>query len=298
MRGVCGRPTVSTISSYLQLCHPQRSFSVLPKSSLTFPPKSQHKPFNISSNSAKPISSMASNSTPHRQRPGPSQSSLCALATSAEAQQLRECSGTLSIRGPLNPTSTLILPALLAIMRFEFESWACVLKGNPADSRMRAAAKRRGIEITSISRPIRASDFRDFDLILAMDKQNREDILGAFERWRFKEALPADAHKKVKLMCSYCKKHEETEVPDPYYGGPQGFEKSILDDRDGNPLAVASRRFSTNYPIDFSISSALHACLRTVYLDFSEAEVLDLLEDGCESLLESIVSENSHIFNS
>lgn len=30
---------------------------------------------------------------------------------------------------------------------------------------------------------------------------------------------------QVKLMCSYCKKHDETEVPDPYYGGPQGFEK-------------------------------------------------------------------------
>lgn len=38
---------------------------------------------------------------------------------------------------------------------------------------MRAASKRRGIEITSISRPIRLSDFRDFDLILAMDRQNR-----------------------------------------------------------------------------------------------------------------------------
>lgn len=50
------------------------------------------------------------------------------------------------------------------------------MKGNPADSRMRAASKRRGIEITSISRPIRASDFIDFDLILAMDKQNRGTI--------------------------------------------------------------------------------------------------------------------------
>ena len=38
---------------------------------------------------------------------------------------------------------------------------------------MRAASKRRGIEITSISRPIRPSDFRDFDIILAMDNQNR-----------------------------------------------------------------------------------------------------------------------------
>ncbi|XP_024982359.1 uncharacterized protein LOC112518836 [Cynara cardunculus var. scolymus] len=118
-------------------------------------------------------------------------------------------------------------------------------EGNPADSRMRAASKKRGIEITSISRPIRPSDFKEFDLILAMDKQNKEDILAALERWGFREALPADAYKKVKLMCSYCKKHDETEVPDPYYGGPQGFEK-----------------------------------------------VLDLLEDACESLLETILAES------
>ncbi|KAH9660066.1 Acid phosphatase [Citrus sinensis] len=124
-------------------------------------------------------------------------------------------------------------------------------EGNPADSRMRAASKRRGIEITSISRPIRPSDFKDFDLILAMDKQNRQDILEAFNRWKFREQLPEEAHKKVRLMCSYCKKHDETEVPDPYYGGPQGFEK-----------------------------------------------VLDLLEDACESLLDSILAENNDIVNS
>ncbi|CAN0900468.1 Putative low molecular weight protein-tyrosine-phosphatase slr0328 [Linum grandiflorum] len=124
-------------------------------------------------------------------------------------------------------------------------------EGNPADPRMRATSKKRGIEITSISRPIRASDFKDFDIILAMDRQNREDILGALERWKFREPLPEDAHNKVKLMCSYCKKHEESEVPDPYYGGQQGFEK-----------------------------------------------VLDLLEDACESLLDSILAENSHIGSS
>ncbi|KAL8089964.1 hypothetical protein AgCh_039430 [Apium graveolens] len=119
-------------------------------------------------------------------------------------------------------------------------------EGNDADPRMKAASKRRGIEITSLSRPIRPSDFKDFDLILAMDKQNKDDILAAFERWSFRETLPADSYKKVKLMCSYCTKHNETQVPDPYYGGPQGFEK-----------------------------------------------VLDLLEDACESLLESILAENS-----
>lgn len=47
------------------------------------------------------------------------------------------------------------------------------MKGNEADPRMKAASKRRGIQITSLSRPIKASDFIDFDLILAMDKQNR-----------------------------------------------------------------------------------------------------------------------------
>ncbi|CAK9147380.1 unnamed protein product, partial [Ilex paraguariensis] len=51
------------------------------------------------------------------------------------------------------------------------------------------------------------------------------DKLGAFERWSHRETLPADAHKKVRLTCSYCKRHNETEVPDPYHGGSQGFEK-------------------------------------------------------------------------
>jgi protein-tyrosine phosphatase len=50
----------------------------------------------------------------------------------------------------------------------------CCVKnqGNKADSRMIATSKKRGIEVTSISRPIKPSDFRDFDLILAMDRQN------------------------------------------------------------------------------------------------------------------------------
>lgn len=55
-----------------------------------------------------------------------------------------------------------------------------LLKGNEADPRMRAASKRRGIEITSISRPLKPSDFRDFDIILAMDKQNRGEVDSGF----------------------------------------------------------------------------------------------------------------------
>ncbi|CAA7025666.1 unnamed protein product [Microthlaspi erraticum] len=118
-------------------------------------------------------------------------------------------------------------------------------EGNMADPRMRSAAKRRGVEITSLSRPIKASDFREFDLILAMDEQNKEDILKAYNVWKARGNFPPDAEKKVKLMCSYCKKHNDKFVPDPYYGGAQGFEK-----------------------------------------------VLDLLEDACESLLDSITAEN------
>ncbi|KAK4841065.1 hypothetical protein QYF36_024780 [Acer negundo] len=51
------------------------------------------------------------------------------------------------------------------------------IHGNLADPRTRATFKRHGIEITSLSRQIRTSDFKDSDLILAMDKQNREDIV-------------------------------------------------------------------------------------------------------------------------
>ena len=46
-------------------------------------------------------------------------------------------------------------------------------KGEPADARMKAAAVKRGIKLTSLSRPIRPSDFNEFDLILAMDNKNR-----------------------------------------------------------------------------------------------------------------------------
>ncbi|GBG79566.1 hypothetical protein CBR_g29713 [Chara braunii] len=102
-------------------------------------------------------------------------------------------------------------------------------EGNPADARMRSAAKRRGIDITSISRGIKPSDFQQFDLILAMDRQNHEDLLRAYHTWSRDKNLPANGKDKVKLMCSYCREHTGVqEVPDPYYGGREGFER-VLD---------------------------------------------------------------------
>lgn len=55
-----------------------------------------------------------------------------------------------------------------------------------------------------------------YDLILAMDKDNKEGAL---------YLARGDAQRtKVKLFCDYCTEHTEVEVPDPYYGGDQGFE--------------------------------------------------------------------------
>ena len=87
--------------------------------------------------------------------------------------------------------------------------------------------------MTGKARGVRPEDFERFDLILAMDRANFVDLQ--------RIAPDPQAMGKVRLFCEYCRNHDDTEVPDPYYGGPQGFE-----------------------------------------------HVLDLLEDGCEGLLENI----------
>ncbi|MFQ3679299.1 MAG: low molecular weight protein-tyrosine-phosphatase [Pseudanabaenaceae cyanobacterium] len=92
--------------------------------------------------------------------------------------------------------------------------------GAPPDSRMRAAAAQRGLALVGAARQLRREDLEEFDLILAMDKSNYRDILRLDPRGEFKD--------KVKMMCDFCTRHREKEVPDPYYGGPEGFER-VLD---------------------------------------------------------------------
>ena len=92
--------------------------------------------------------------------------------------------------------------------------------GDSADDRMRKHAAKRGYELTHIARQVRPSDFDRFDLILVMDQQNLREIR-PFNR-------AGDKMHKVKLFCEFAKGREETEVPDPYYGGEQGFEQ-VLD---------------------------------------------------------------------
>ncbi len=94
-------------------------------------------------------------------------------------------------------------------------------EGELPDERMRTHAQARGIALTSRSRPFLAPrDFDEFDLILAMDFSNFHNLK--------KLARHEDDLKKLRLMCDYCENFCDEEVPDPYYGGAQGFEH-VLD---------------------------------------------------------------------
>ncbi|WNZ26025.1 low molecular weight phosphotyrosine protein phosphatase [Leptolyngbya sp. NK1-12] len=91
--------------------------------------------------------------------------------------------------------------------------------GSPPDRRMTAAAARRNITLSGQARQFELSDFEAFDLILAMDKDNYENLLYLDREGKYQH--------KVKLMCDFCTQHRDREVPDPYYGGEAGFNYVI-----------------------------------------------------------------------
>ena len=105
--------------------------------------------------------------------------------------------------------------------------------GNPPDHRMHTAAANRGINTGGQARQICDDDYHSFDMILTMDDENLVNV---------RNMAPAGEYlAKVRPFCDFVTESTATEVPDPYYGGPKGFET-----------------------------------------------VLDLLEDGCASLLEHV----------
>jgi protein-tyrosine phosphatase len=95
--------------------------------------------------------------------------------------------------------------------------------GEPPDPRAIEAAARRGIDLRPLrARMVTEEDFERFDLILAMDRLNREALLARG---------PVTHHGRVRLFLEFAglpPDAEEVEVPDPYYGGPAGFER-VLD---------------------------------------------------------------------
>lgn len=88
-------------------------------------------------------------------------------------------------------------------------------EGELPDTRMRQYASLRGYELTHHSRPVKSGDFDKFDLILAMDDTNLQDLMH--------KAPTPEAQKKIKKMTDYCTVHTMNHVPDPYYGGAEGF---------------------------------------------------------------------------
>lgn len=104
--------------------------------------------------------------------------------------------------------------------------------GERSDPRMRRAAEARGIPMTHRARQVREEDFERFDMIIAMDDNNYENL--------FRLAPNRDYHSRIYRFREFLTKHPEwSYIPDPYYEGHEGFEL-----------------------------------------------VLDLLEDGCATLLE------------
>ena len=86
--------------------------------------------------------------------------------------------------------------------------------GKPADARMIAAGRNRGVALTSISRKLELSDLDQFDLVIAMDRENLADI----------QRMSGSPAATVKLLSEYLGEDWPTDVPDPYYGGGEGFE--------------------------------------------------------------------------
>ncbi|MFZ9172925.1 low molecular weight protein-tyrosine-phosphatase [Vulcanococcus sp.] len=95
--------------------------------------------------------------------------------------------------------------------------------GNPADRRMRAAAERRGIHLPSRARQITLADLTDFDRILTMDDENFRNVRSLARELGERPGLAS-----IEPMTSHCRQFSDREVPDPYYGGEQGFEH-VLD---------------------------------------------------------------------
>lgn len=95
--------------------------------------------------------------------------------------------------------------------------------GSPPDARATAAARERGITLDGSARQVRRSDFDEFDLILAADRSNLEDLRAI--------APTPEARDKVRLLREFdpaSAGRRNLDVPDPYYGAQDGFAE-VLD---------------------------------------------------------------------
>ena len=108
-----------------------------------------------------------------------------------------------------------------AMHRFEIDSaglgdWHA---GQAPDNRAQEAAKTRGADISGqCARQVRAEDFERFDFLLAMDRSNHADLL---------MLAPEEARHKVRFFLDFATHMGAKEVPDPFYGGKEGFDLAL-----------------------------------------------------------------------
>jgi protein-tyrosine phosphatase len=113
--------------------------------------------------------------------------------------------------------------------------------GDPPDARTQRTAKQRGYDMSNLrGRQVEAADFMRFDYVLAMDEANL-DIL--------RRLRPHNVQSHLGLFLEFAQHHAEREVPDPYYGGSDGFERvldMVEDASNGLLLHVRQRHFSNS----------------------------------------------------
>jgi protein-tyrosine phosphatase len=114
--------------------------------------------------------------------------------------------------------------------------------GDPPDPRAQAAAKRRSYDLSRLrGRQVKGEDFERFDYLLAMDRDN----LAYLHR-----LSPPDHRAKVQLFLEYATNASLREVPDPYYGSAEGFERvlDLVEDASRGLLAQIQGRLKASPP--------------------------------------------------
>lgn len=105
-------------------------------------------------------------------------------------------------------------------LRFDSAGTASYHIGDAPDPRTQRAARMRGYDLSGLrARQLAAADFERFDLLLAMDEGNLQEM---------RAVAPTQAGDRARLFLSYAPELNLLAVPDPYYGGPEGFE-TVLD---------------------------------------------------------------------
>lgn len=106
--------------------------------------------------------------------------------------------------------------------------------GERSDARSIKHAEKRGYEMTHLARQVHKDDFKNFDLILAMDSSNLSHL---------RQICPDPYQSKVQLITDYCSEMNVSAVPDPYHGDVEDFEHvlDILEDCVEKVLQIAKK---------------------------------------------------------